>query len=76
MRPAAYAEYLRLISEYMANGRAQSVPGIFEEAPSNSIVLTLKNYGTRRGLSSSLSDPLNSHATYKVKGPMGPGIGI
>lgn len=77
MKPNVYAEYTRTIGEYLAHGivKATIDPALLGEKDGNSIVLTLKNYGVRGGLSAALSDPDNSSA-YLIKGPMGTGLDV
>jgi hypothetical protein len=76
MKPDVYSEYTRIIKEYLALGTYTPMdPSHFEEKAGKGMVFTLKNYGTKSGLSSAISDPLNTSSTFHIKGPMGTGLG-
>jgi NAD(P)H-flavin reductase len=65
-----------MIREFLAQGIYTPIdPSHFEEKAGRSMTFTLKNYGTKSGLSASLSDPLKTNSTFLIKGPMGTGLG-
>jgi hypothetical protein len=75
MNPDVYAEYCRMIREFLTQGTyTPAKSSHFEEKDGNQLVLTMKNYGHKKGLSTAISDSLNTDSAYLVKGPMGTGL--
>ena len=77
MKAESYREYIRVLKEYNENGKigqfSKSHMDLLEE---DEIIVTVKNYNMKDGLSKVIHEaPLNEDVFW-IKGPMGKGLGI